>query len=128
MRIAPLVVSAVIAALQDQDVPRRAEADDDEPESSWRVLLWTVPAETRMNREELLEALGREKSWLYAKTSEKCPRDDRIPCRRDGGSKDLIFLAGEIREWLREREEIVHPGSMAREDLYRQDPNLKNGR
>src|SRR5688500_1258621 len=34
-------------------------------EMTWRERLWLVPAETRLGRRELLEALGRSRSWLY---------------------------------------------------------------
>ena len=85
-----------------------------EPESptptpqNWRVLLWTVPAETRIGREELLEAVGRPRSWIYRHTAAKAER--RIPHRKLDG--ELVFVVGEVREWLREQEEIVQAGPL----------------
>ena len=69
----------------------------------WRVLLWTVDPETRISRDELLEAVGRPVSWLYRLTGPKAP--DRIPHRKLDGQ--LVFVVGEVRGWLREREEII---------------------
>src|SRR5210317_2188009 len=50
-----------------------------EPES-WKVRLWLVPAETRLNSSELCEAVGRSPDWLYRHTGKKC--DHRIPHRK----------------------------------------------
>ena len=74
--------------------------------TSWRVLLWTVDSETRIGRAELLEAVGRPASWLYRHTGPSA--EARIPHRKlDGG---LVFVVGEVRAWLREREEVVEAG------------------
>ena len=59
-------------------------------------------------RAELLEAVGRPPSWLYRHTGPKAKH--RIPHRKLDG--DLIFLVGEVRRWLRDREEIVVAGPM----------------
>ena len=68
----------------------------------WRERLWTCPPETRLGRDELLAALGRPRSWLYRHTSAKDPAR-RIPHRRFEGA--LVFVVGDVRRWLREREE-----------------------
>jgi hypothetical protein len=73
---------------------------------SWRVLLWTAPAETRIGRAELLEAVGRPKSWLYRHTAAKA--EHPIPHRKFDG--ELVFLVGEVRAWLVAQEEIVRAG------------------
>ena len=80
----------------------------------WRILLWTVDSETRIGRDELLEAVGRPASWLYRHTGAKkgaCSMGDRIPHRKLDG--ELVFIVGEVRQWLRDREEIVMAGPMA---------------
>lgn len=78
---------------------------------SWREKLWTAPAETRIGRTELLEAVGKTESWLYRHTAEKRkPGTPRIPHRKLDG--ELVFVVGEIRAWLREHEEIVESGPM----------------
>ena len=77
-----------------------------EPES-WKVRLWLVPAETRLNSAEVCEATGRSPDWLYRHTSRKC--DHRIPHRKMDG--ELVFVAGELREWLRDSEERVKVGA-----------------
>ena len=76
----------------------------------WRVLLWTVDPETRIGRDELLEAVGRPPSWLYRHTAEEAT--DRIPHRKLDGQ--LVFVVGEVRRWLREREEIIEAGPIDR--------------
>ena len=74
----------------------------------WTVLLWQADPETRIGRAELLEAVGRSRAWLYRHTGEKAKH--RIPHRKLDG--ELIFLVGEVRRWLRDREEIVVAGPM----------------
>jgi hypothetical protein len=76
--------------------------------TSWRLLLWTAPAECRIGKAELLEAVGRPASWLY-RCSGRAAKD-RIPHRRLDGQ--LTFVVGEVRRWLREREVIVDAGPM----------------
>lgn len=74
--------------------------------ASWRALLWTVPAETRIGREELREAVGRPRSWIYRHTAAKAAH--RIPHRKLDG--ELVFVVGEVRAWLKAAEEIVQAG------------------
>jgi len=92
-----------LAATLDSLEPEPPAAPDMPTSTSWRALLWTVDAETRIGREELLEAVGRPASWLYRYTGPAST--DRIPHRRLDGQ--LVFVVGEVRGWLREREEIV---------------------
>ena len=79
----------------------------DMSEPTWRERLWTAPAESRIGRDELLEAVGRPASWLYRHTSQKgdCAR---IPHRKM--DNELVFVVGEVRQWLCEHEEIVVQG------------------
>lgn len=77
------------------------------PEPTWRERLWTAPPETRIGRDELLEALGRPTSWLYRHTSSKS-ECARIPHRKLDG--ELVFIVGEVRQWLAEHEEVVVKG------------------
>ena len=74
---------------------------------TWREKLWTCAPDTRLGRVELLEALGRTKNWLYRHTGKQA-KCSRIPCRRLDG--ELVFVAGEVRTWLAEQEEILEPG------------------
>jgi len=80
-------------------------------QQSWRLLLWTADPETRIGRTELLEAVGRPASWLYRHTGPKS--GDRIPHRKLDG--ELTFVVGEVRRWLRDREDIVIAGPMMME-------------
>lgn len=82
----------------------------DAPAATWRTMLWTVPADTRIGRVELLEAVGRTPAWLYRHTSAQrtAAGVPRIPHRKIDGL--LTFVVGEIREWLREHERIVEAG------------------
>jgi hypothetical protein len=73
---------------------------------TWAVRLWQVPAQTRLGPVEMLEAVGRPKSWLYRHTGPKAP--SRIPHRKLDGA--LVFVAGEVRQWIEEHEEIVVAG------------------
>ena len=101
------VDAAVIAARLERwtGFPDAASVDTAEP--TWREKLWTAPAESRIGRDELLEAVGRPASWLYRHTSQKgdCAR---IPHRKM--DSELVFVVGEIRQWLCEHEEIVVQG------------------
>jgi predicted DNA-binding transcriptional regulator AlpA len=74
-------------------------------EPSWRERLWLCPAETRFGIADLCEALGKPKSWVYRHTSEKSGLP-RLPHRKLDGM--LLFVAGEVRTWLRENEDTVH--------------------
>lgn len=75
---------------------------------TWRERLWTVPAETRIGVCELAEAVGRGKGWVYERT--RSSADDPIPHRKLDGT--LIFTAGEVRAWIRSREEEIVGGPM----------------
>ena len=75
--------------------------------ATWRAMLWTVPAETRLGIAEVAEALGRPRSWIYARTGSA---ENSIPHRKlDGG---LVFTAGELRTWIRDREDVIEAGPM----------------
>lgn len=101
-----------IAALEERldQVEMAADAPDgpaqvQETEMSWAAKLWSVPAETRLDAEQAAEATGRSKSRIYKLTSA-----DDIPHRKAAGS--LVFVAGELRTWLRERESVEVEGRM----------------
>ena len=69
---------------------------------------WTIERHGNLVIRFLLEAVGRPASWLYRHTGPKAKH--RITSRKPDG--ELIFLVGEVRRWLREREEIVVAGPM----------------
>lgn len=110
------VDAAVMRRLLDQlegtiEPERPALAVVEPSPPSWREKLWTVPAETRIGRVELLEAVGKTASWLYRHTAEKRkPGTPRIPHRKLDG--ELVFVVGEIRTWIRQHEEIIEAGPM----------------
>jgi predicted DNA-binding transcriptional regulator AlpA len=100
--------AALLELLAVPTVPASEPAAPRQTEG-WRVTFWSCPAETRIGVAELLEALGKPRSWLYRHTSEKSGLP-RIPHRKlDGG---LLFVVGEVRAWLREHEEVVEAGPM----------------
>jgi predicted DNA-binding transcriptional regulator AlpA len=72
--------------------------------TSWRERLWTCPDETRLGVREVAEALGRPRSWCYRHTSKRSGLP-LLPCRRLDG--DLVFVASELREWIRSHEDVV---------------------
>ena len=88
--------------------PTIEQAKDTVPPLPWTHLFWTADPETRIGRTELLEALNRPASWAYRHTGSKA--ENRIPHRKLDG--ELVFVVGEVRRWLREREEIVIAGPM----------------
>lgn len=107
-----MVPAACLAELLDaveatETAPMRSGAGHDEP-TTWRALLWTVDAETRIGRDELLEAVGRGPSWLYRHTGPSA--DDRMPHRKLDGQ--LVFVVGEVRRWLRDHEELIEVGQL----------------
>lgn len=75
---------------------------------TWREKLWTAPSEVRLGVAEAAEALGRPRSYVYARTGPKA--EDPLPHRKLDGA--LFFLAGELRAWIRDQEEEVHGGPM----------------
>jgi hypothetical protein len=111
-----LPVEAVLEALAEDDsaagrpgaLPDALEPVPSTTPRAWRVLLWTVPPETRIGREELLEAVGRPRSWLYRHTAAKAGH--RIPHRKLDG--ELVFVVGEVRAWLKEQEQVVQAGPL----------------
>jgi len=100
------MVDARVVAQALSAVPPTAGPSPAEEAASWRVRLWVVPPDTRLGVAELLEALGRTRSWLYRHTGPRSP-GVRIPHRKLEG--ELVFLAGEIRSWVVENEEVVVP-------------------
>lgn len=106
-------VEAVIADLEMERAgsstqsPTCAPVPDIQP--IWKERIWTCPAETRLGLNELCEALGKPKSWGYRHTSAKSGLP-MIPYRKMDGV--LTFVAGEVRAFLREHEEVVHSGPM----------------
>ena len=51
----------------------------------------------------MAEALDRAKSWVYARTQKSA--EQPIPHRKHDGV--LVFTAGELRTWIRDREEEI---------------------
>lgn len=80
--------------------------------ATWRERVWTCPPETRLTAQETAEAIGAPVSRIYGWTHRtKDPELLRrrreqgraIPFHKIDGA--LVFLAGEVRDWLRERTE-----------------------
>ena len=110
LREAPPGTSVDAAQIADRidELTGLPEADPvDSTQLTWTERLWSAPPETRIGRNELLEAVQRPASWLYRHTSPKggCVR---IPHRKMDG--ELVFVVGEVRQWLTEHEEMVEPG------------------
>ena len=97
-------LAGLLAGEVEQPTPPAPDRPDDR--LSWRVLLWTVAAETRMGPDEVAEAFGRSRSWVYKRTGPKA--HPRLPHRKLDGL--LTFTAGELRAWVREHEESVLEG------------------
>jgi predicted DNA-binding transcriptional regulator AlpA len=80
------------------------EPAPESPAATWRERLWTCPPETRLGVVELVEAIGRPKSWIYRHTSAKSGLE-LLPHRLLEGA--LVFTASDIREWVTVHEEWV---------------------
>ncbi len=120
LREAPPGTSVDAATVADRidelvDAPNPGPTDA----ATWRERLWTAPSETRIGCQELLEAVGRPKSWLYRHTSPKS-ECARIPHRKL--DRELVFVVGEVRQWLIDHEEIVVPGRPPGECATRSSP------
>lgn len=106
------VPAASILDLLDVDSAPEPQAPQVAPDPvplTWAERLWLVPAETRLGTSEVLEALQRSRSWLYAQMAAG-KGADRLPHRRLDGT--LLFTAGELRAWVRAHEEVVCAGPM----------------
>lgn len=100
-RLAEKVAGRVLELLSDRlGDPSPAEK---EGPVSWRERLWTAHPETRLGVRELAEGLGKSRSWIYSRTGKSCPTRRRIPHSLDD-SGELVFKAGEIRDWLARSE------------------------
>lgn len=104
----PAEAVAEILARAQEDRP--ADPGEEEPAEapverpwSWREKLWDTPSETRLGVQELAEALARSKSWIR-----KAARAGELPARKHGQA--FVFVAGEIRHWIRSSEESVSEG------------------
>lgn len=96
-------------AQESREAPERPGNQPDGSEAwTWRERLWTVPSETRLGVAELAEALGRPKSYVYARTGPSA--ETPLPHRKLDGT--VIFTAGEVRAWIREQEVEVLGGPM----------------
>jgi len=80
------------------------------PAMTWRERLWVVPADTRLGVVEVTAATGRSRGWLYRRTGAGGHRP-RIPHRKLDGQ--LVFTAGEVRDFLRSSERVISEGTHA---------------
>jgi hypothetical protein len=111
-----LLDAAEVARIVASVEPRSPQDSDAEPEaprvrpdtSTWRERLWDVPSETRLGVAEAAEALGRPKSYVYARTGPKAT--DPLPHRKLDGT--VLLTAGELRAWIRDHEVEVVGGPM----------------
>lgn len=75
--------------------------------TSWRERLWTVAPDTRLGVQEVAEAVGRSRDWVYRHTGPS-GSGIRLPHRKLDGA--LVFVASEVRNWLIDAEHVVEPG------------------
>ena len=107
-RLDAQVVSDVLKSAVDPEEAEPSREATSTPSDLWtlRERLWTVPAETRLGVAEVAEALGRGRAFVYARTAAKA--EDPLPHRKLDGT--LLFTAGELRAWVRDREDVVVAG------------------
>lgn len=103
---AMIPAGVVLDRLPESEEPEPAQEPEPEPDLTWREKMWTAPSETRIGVVELVEALGRSRSWVYHRTAASA--ESRIPHRKLDG--ELVFVVGEIRAWIRDREEVGASG------------------
>lgn len=63
---------------------------------TWKDRLWEAHPERRLTAEEVAEALGYSKDFIYRRTMSSA--DDPLPHHKIGGR--LRFRAGDIRNWI----------------------------
>lgn len=100
---------AVLATIADARTPNVEPSPVVAPGATWSERLWVVAPETRLGVREAAEALGRPLSFVYRHTSAKAAGADRLPHKKFDG--ELLFVAGELREWIRAHEETVVQGA-----------------
>lgn len=100
------VLAEVLATPEVERTHGSAASEPQQQEGSWKARLWTVPAETRLNVNEVAEALGRTKSWVYRHTGVNAG-SRRLPHRKLEG--ELVFVASEVREWIERHEDARFP-------------------
>ena len=99
-----LPARSVLEMLRDATPGEAPQAHTEQPLTTWRERLWTVPPETRLGVAELSEAIGRPKSWVYRHCS-RASGYELLPHRKL--DNELTFVASEIRDWLRAHESAV---------------------
>lgn len=106
------VLASSLAAIAKQiEQARQAEAAGQgsrpvalEP-ASWRERLWTCPGETRLSVAQVAEATGLSKHAVYRLTSPKAlEKTDTPPLPHRKLEGRLVFVASEVRDWLRAAE------------------------
>jgi len=99
-----LRADSMLALLNDIPNPPTLIMPSPETIPTWRERLWITHPDTRIGTVELAEALGRPRSWIYRHTGPRSPCAP-IPHRKLDG--ELVFLVGEVRQWVEEREAVV---------------------
>jgi hypothetical protein len=107
-------LTALADAVAERLTPMLQRAPVPVSSLTWRERLWVCPPETRLNVEEAAEGLGRPTSWIYRYTSTKAlARAERAPLPHRRLDNELVFLAGELRDWIAAHEAIIQPGRSA---------------
>lgn len=72
---------------------------------------WGLPSETRLSVQQVAEACGKSPAWVY-KHIDARRSETPLPYRKEssGSRHRLVFLAGEVRAWLQQREVVVRRG------------------
>lgn len=92
---------AIADVLAEVAAPRAPESSaEGNSAPTWQEKLWTVDPNVRVGVRELAEGLGRSRAYIYRLT-----RTAAIPHRKLDGQ--LLFRVGDIRQWLKERENVI---------------------
>ena len=94
-------VTLDFSALTAQLVEAVKQAVSVQARPTWRERLWTCDAQTRLNIDEVSEALNKTVPAVRAMI-----KRHGLPCRRRYG--ELTFLVGELRTWLARHETVIN--------------------
>jgi hypothetical protein len=93
---------------QAADLAQVNDAPAGEP-TSWRERIWSVAPETRLSLAEAAQAIGCSRTKLYRGALHGFSNGGRPPYRREVNGA-YAFVAGELRHWILQNEQIEQAG------------------
>ncbi len=92
-------------------IPQDTTITQEQPAASepqtWKEKVWIAAPETRLNIQELGEAISRSRSWIMTRLHPRLGSSlTPIPHRKLAGQ--IQFVVQEIRDWISQEEVIQH--------------------